>query len=156
MPDKILYRKRFIPMENIALKDDKILLMTDDLIVTRWNTLKPRKDIAGGISAYFIRDGIKVSKIFDHSGSLVHWYCDLIHTNSTGDSIIFEDLLIDVIIEKDGSVRVVDAKEAADALREHLITPELLCEALTSLDLLLSRIYSGEFSHYSDIVESYE
>lgn len=151
-----LYRKRFIPAENIELKDDQILLLTDNLIVTRWTALKPRKDICGGISAYFIPDGIKVSKIFDHSNQLVHWYCDIIHTNISKNSIIFEDLLIDVIIEKNGFVRVVDTKEAADALREHLITQQQLCKALDSLDLLLSKIYSGNFYQYTDIIQSFE
>lgn len=156
MPGKTLYRKRFIPAENIELKDDQVLLMTDSLIVTRWHALKPRKDILGGISAYFIQDGIKVSKIFDHSGQLVHWYCDMIHTDVTESAITFEDLLIDVIVEQDGLVRVVDTKEAADALKAHLITEGQLCEALTSLDLLLSKIYAGGFSCYTDVIESYE
>ena len=49
MPEKLLYRKRFIPMETIALKDDKILLWQDDLIVTKWNSLKPRRDIGSGL-----------------------------------------------------------------------------------------------------------
>ena len=100
MKEKLLYRKRFVPMETIALKDDQILFMSEDLIITRWNTLKPRKDISGGLSAYFIPEGIKVSKIFDASGAFLHWYCDIIHTNAGEDSIVFEDLLIDIIIEK--------------------------------------------------------
>lgn len=38
-----IYRKRMIPDECILLKDDIILEKTDDIIVTKWNTLKPRR-----------------------------------------------------------------------------------------------------------------
>ena len=39
-----LYRKRFIPMETILLKDDNIVFQNEDVIVTKWNALKPRED----------------------------------------------------------------------------------------------------------------
>lgn len=153
MGTTLLYRRRFIPEECIALKDDTILYQDDNLIVTRWNTLNPRTDFSSGISAYFLSEGLKISKILDSSGELYHWYCDMIHPVVEPGHIIFEDLLIDVIIDKDGTVRVVDTKEAADALREKLISAEMLCEALTSLDYLLSRIYAGNFSEFTNILE---
>ena len=46
----VLYRKRLIPEECIPLKDDIILYMDDEVIVTKWNTLKPRKDFHHGYS----------------------------------------------------------------------------------------------------------
>ena len=53
--DKIqLFRRRYIPDEIKELKDDIVLSVTDDMILTKWNVLKPRKDIARGVSAYFI------------------------------------------------------------------------------------------------------
>ena len=62
--DKIqLFRRRYIPDEIKELKDDIVLSVTDDMILTKWNVLKPRKDIARGVSAYFIDKGIKVSKL---------------------------------------------------------------------------------------------
>ena len=64
--DKIqLFRRRYIPDEIKELKDDIVLSVTDDMILTKWNVLKPRKDIARGVSAYFIDKGIKVSKVYD-------------------------------------------------------------------------------------------
>lgn len=45
-----LYRKRFIPDETVELKDDLILLISKDLIITSWDVLKPRRDISRGIS----------------------------------------------------------------------------------------------------------
>lgn len=156
MAERTLYRKRFVPLETVALKDDRILYESDTRIVTSWKTLKPRKDIGSGISAYFIDKGIKISKVFAPDGSFVHWYCDMIHTVFEADSIVFEDLLIDVIIDPDGRVHVVDAGEAADALRDGLITAELLCASLRSMDALLTDIDAGRFSEYTDLIETYE
>lgn len=156
MAKKTLYRKRFVPLETVALKDDRILFESDTRIVTCWKSLKPRKDIGSGISAYFIDKGIKVSKVFAPDGSFVHWYCDMIRTVFEADSIIFEDLLIDVIIDPDGRVHVVDAGEAADALRDGLITADMLCASLRSMDALLTDIDAGHFCEYTDLIETYE
>ncbi len=156
MTEKLLYRKRFIPMETTALKDDEILLWEDDLIVTRWKSLKPRSDMGGGLSAYYLRDGLKISKIFDPAGGFVHWYCDMIHPVVREDAVIFEDLLLDVVILPDGSTRVLDADEAAEAARCGLITAEQLCQSLTSLHLLLTSIYEGKFEKYGGILSCFE
>ena len=39
-----IYRKRLIPKECIWLKDDIVLLCNEEYIVSRWTTLRPRKD----------------------------------------------------------------------------------------------------------------
>ena len=95
-----LFRKRFIPEEIIELKNDNIIHFKDNIIITKWDVLKPRHDINNGISAYFINDGIKVSKIFNENGTLVYWYCDIIETiyNNKTNSFTFNDLLIDILI----------------------------------------------------------
>ena len=49
-----LFRKRFIPEEIIELKNDNIIHFKDNIIITKWDVLKPRHDINNGISAYFI------------------------------------------------------------------------------------------------------
>lgn len=155
MNTKTLYRKRFVPMETIALKDDVVLFEEDNLLVTSWKSLKPRCDIGSGISAYFIDKGIKVSKIFAPDGSFVHWYCDMIHTVADKDSLIFEDLLIDVVVDPDGTLHILDAAEAADALRDGIITPEMLCDSLRSMDRLLADIDAGHFNAYTDLIDRF-
>lgn len=152
-----LYRKRFIPSETIPLKDDIILKFQKDQIVTRWTTLKPRTDIAYGISAYFMKDGFKVSKIFNHQNQLVYWYCDMIHTtyDPLNNSIYFEDLLIDVILYPDGKLKVVDTGELADAYRSGFIDAELLCSSLYSTDHILSMIEDGSFEQLKQVIEQY-
>ena len=48
MEDLKIYRKRLIPSECIWLKDDIVLLCNEEFIVTRWTTLRPRKDFSHG------------------------------------------------------------------------------------------------------------
>ena len=45
-----LFRRRYIPDEIKELKDDVVLSADDKMILTKWNVLKPRKDIARGVS----------------------------------------------------------------------------------------------------------
>ncbi len=150
-----LFRRRFVPDEIVELKDDKILLIENGIIVTRWDTLKPRKDIDHGFSAYFINDGIKVSKIFDADNNLVHWYCDIINTsyNETEQTYTFNDLMIDVIVMPDGSVKVVDLDEFADVLDDTLLPVSVMTGALKHTNNLLTTIYSGHFNQYTDILD---
>lgn len=153
-----IYRKRFVPSECILLKDDIILHIDKELIVTTWNTLKPRNDIAKGISAYYIEKGFKVSKVFDKENKLVYWYCDIIHTNvhQENNEIVFEDLLIDVVIQADGYSKILDIDEAADALRDNIISQEQLIDALHKLNVLLNMIYTGEFSKIQQLIERFD
>ena len=44
----ILYRKRLIPEECIELKDDILLYRDNELIITKWNTLHPKKTLHHG------------------------------------------------------------------------------------------------------------
>ena len=55
-----LYRRRYMPDETVELKDDLILYRDDNILVTKWNILKPRKDIDHGISVYYMKDGFKM------------------------------------------------------------------------------------------------
>lgn len=150
-----LYRKRFIPNELKLLADDKILFADDDLIITSWTTLKPRSDFASGISAYYRKEGFKISRHFGADGTFTRWYCDIITEAREGNDLIFSDLLIDVVIFPDGTVRVVDLDEAADALEQGLITADMLAQALRSTDKLLSFIHQGKFSELTDCMLNY-
>lgn len=151
-----LYRKRFIPEEVKLLKDDKILHVDDDLIITSWTTLKPRSDFASGISAYYRKEGFKISRHYGLDGTFTRWYCDIITESANGNDLIFSDLLIDVVIFPDGTVRVVDLDEAADALEQGLITADMLTQALRSTDKLLGYIYQGRFSELTDCMTKYK
>lgn len=154
----IIYRRRYVPDETILLKDDIILSVSPDLILTKWTTLKPRRDIARGLSAYFIDKGIKVSKVYDRNNQLVYWYCDIIRTlkDDEHNTIVFEDLLIDVIVYENGSVRVADIAETADAYEEGLITKDLLLQALRTFDRLMETIHTGQFIHLQKVINDVE
>lgn len=150
-----LFRRRFIPEEIVELKDDKILSMdkNNNIIITKWNVLKPRNDIDHGISAYFINDGIKVSKIFNSDGNLVYWYCDIIETVHDNNTYTFNDLLIDIIIHPDGKVEVVDMDEFADVMENGILTNNTIAKALRCANSLLKDIYSGNFGKYTRYIE---
>lgn len=142
-----LYRRRFIPDELVHLKDDIILSMDNSLIITKWRPLRPKTYMAGGVSAYYMDHKIKVSKIYDENEQLLYWYCDIIQTKqgTEPNSLIFEDLLIDVVVFKDGSIKILDLDELADALSNGLITNKEVEKALRALDYLLKLIYKGQF-----------
>lgn len=150
-----LYRKRFIPDELKLLADDKILHVDDDLIITSWNTLKPRSDFASGISVYYRKEGFKISRHYGADGTFTRWYCDIIAESKTDDGLIYSDLLVDVVIFPDGTVRVVDLDEAADALEQGLITTDMLTQALRSTNKLLTYISQGRFSELTKCMADY-
>lgn len=147
MTSPILYRKRIIPDECVLLKDDKILYHDNDMILTCWNTLKPRKDIHHGYSCYFLKEGFKVSKFYREDNSLVYWYCDIVSYEylEDSDTYIVTDLLADVLVYPDGFVKVVDIDELAQALEQQLIDEAVLKKALRQLHHLLEIIYCGDF-----------
>lgn len=153
-----LFRRRFLPDEITELKDDEILSVSEDVIVTKWNVLKPRRDIARGLSAYFLNQGVKLSKIYNSSGSLVYWYCDIVEADidRTAGTYIFNDLLIDVLIYPDGHVEVVDLDEFADIAEQNTIDKDTCLTALRTTDALLKKIYAGDFSQLTQYIEALE
>lgn len=157
MADPILYRKRLIPEECVLLKDDRFLYRDEEIIVTAWNTLKPRKDLHHGRSCYYLQEGIKVSRFYDENGSLLYWYCDIVDYDydAKTDTYVITDLLADVIIYPDGFVKVVDIDELATAKEAGLLTDALLKKALLTLNHLLQVIYDGGFEKLQEPLEKY-
>lgn len=153
-----LFRRRFLPDELTELKDDKILSSSEKVLITSWNVLKPRNDIANGISAYFMELGIKVSKIYNADGELVYWYCDIIEPqiDKEKQTYVFHDLLIDVLIYPDGYTKVVDMDEFADMVEQGILSQELSLKTLRRTDYLLQLIYSGRFTELTDCIEDAE
>lgn len=158
MSELKLYRKRIIPEECILLENDTILYQDQEVIITKWNTIRPKKTLHHGYSCYFLERGFKVSKFYDHEGKLISWYCDIIkHTyDAATNTYVFTDLLVDVIVYPDGFVRVVDLDELADALRDGLITDDEMQLALRRTDKLLSLIYKGAFARLQHYIEERE
>lgn len=150
-----LYRRRFIPDEKILLKDDIIVSLDEERLVTKWNVLTKRHDFSHGTSCYFFKEGWKISRFLDDNDRLVYWYCDIIEPqyDKEDNSYTLNDLLIDVIIYPDGRVEVVDVDEAALALEKDIIPMELVIKALYRLDKLLRVIYGGSFEAYCSFAE---
>lgn len=150
-----LYRKRIMPDECIHLKDDVIIECNETIILTKWNALKPKKDLHHGYSCYFLKDGFKVSKFLREDGSLLYWYCDIVEYihHPENNSLISLDLLADVILYPDGFVKVVDVDELATALDNGSLSADLLKKSLWQLNHLLEIIYRGDFPTLQKYIE---
>ena len=153
----ILYRKRLIPEECVLLKDDRLLYRDDQIIVTGWNTLKPRKDLHHGLSCYYLQEGMKVSRFYREDNSLLYWYCDIVDYDyhAKTDTYIITDLLVDVIVCPDGFVKVVDIDELVTAQEAGLLTNDMLKKSLLNLNHLLQIIYNGGFKQLQSPLEQY-
>lgn len=155
--EPILFRKRLIPQECVELKGDVILRCDDNVIVTGWKALKPRKDLDHGYSCYFLKEGYKVSKFYDAEGQLLYWYCDIVDFRyEEGNRLIVTDLLADVIIYPNGFVKVVDIDELVTCLDSQMISVDLLKAALSRLDKLLQIIYRDKFDTLSIYINEAE
>ena len=150
-----IYRRRYIPEETIHLAEDEILLNQPNLLITRWKSLKPRSDFATGTSAYYIDRNFKISKFFDAEGRLCYYYCDIIKTISEegGNTLIFCDLLVDLMIFPDYTMRVLDLHELREAHEAGRIEMSDVFLAIDSLDSLLQAVYSGEFAELVKVLE---
>lgn len=157
MADPILYRKRLIPEECILLKNDRLLHRDDQILVTAWNTIKPRKDIHHGCSCYYLQEGFKVSRFYNEKNTLLYWYCDIVdyEYREREDTYIVTDLLADVIVYPDGFVKVVDIDELATAKEAGLLSDDMLKKALLTLNHLLQIIYDGGFESLQKPLETY-
>lgn len=142
-----LYRQRLIPAECILLKDDIIVAQDDEVIITKWNTLNPKTEFSHGCSCYFLREGLKVSKMYRTDNTLLHWYCDIVDYSydERQEALTVIDLLADVIISPEGRMKVVDLDELAEAMERDLITKEQMTTCLRNLNHLLTLVYRDKF-----------
>ncbi len=156
MDKPVLYRRRIIPDECIELKDDRILRCDEDVIVTAWRALHPKPDLDHGYSAYFLKEGIKVSQFRLADESLLYWYCDIVdyEFNDSGTRLTATDLLADVVIYPDGFVKVLDLDELAEAAKNKLIDEATLHDVLLRVNHLLTTIYNGKFGKYQDAIRN--
>lgn len=157
MANPVIYRKRLIPDECILLKDDTVLHRDSEIIVTSWNSLKPRKDLHHGYSCYYLSKGIKVSRFYKEDNTLLFWYCDIVDYTyyEDKDTYIVTDLLADVIVYPDGFVKVVDLDELVTARNSGILTEDMLEKSLLCLDHLLKIIYAGNFPALQKPTEEY-
>lgn len=140
-----IYRKRYIPNEIVDISNDKVILLTDDLLITEWLPINPRGDIAYGKSYTFLKKGWKISKFYNKNKELVCWYCDIIECEIKDDVYTTIDLLVDLKVYPDGSYEVLDLDELDEALELALISEKQKEEALRKLNELLEIVKSGKF-----------
>lgn len=158
MANPTLYRQRIIPNECVHLKDDIIIACNNEVILTKWNALRPKKDLHHGYSCYFLNQGFKVSKFYREDGSLLYWYCDIVEYlyKAKDNSLTSLDLLADVIVYPDGFVKVMDLDELVTALDNGALQGELLKKCLLRLNRLLQIIYNNNFHVLKKYIEDIE
>jgi len=141
-----IFRRRFSPKECIELKEDVHLFEGDHLLITSWKTLRPKRELASGISLYLPEEGWKINRFLRADGTLMYWYCDIILAEPHEDGgTVFTDLLVDIVVYPDGQMQVWDLGEAGDVLNRGDISAEMLSEALRRTDRLLRLLYRGAF-----------
>lgn len=140
-----IYRKRYIPNEIVDISKDEVILLTEDLLVTKWLPINPRGDIASGKSYTFLKKGWKISEFYNQNAELVCWYCDIIDCEIKDDVYTTIDLLVDIKVYPDGTYEVLDLDELDEALELGLISEEQKDEALTKLNGLLEIVKSRKF-----------
>jgi predicted RNA-binding protein associated with RNAse of E/G family len=140
-----IYRKRYIPNEVVDISGDKVLLLTEDLMVTEWLPIKPRGDISYGKSYTFFKKGWKISKFLDANKNLICWYCDIIDYEISNDEYTLIDLLVDVKIYPNGEYEILDLDELDEAVSHGLISEDKKEEALDKMNELVEIIKNGNF-----------
>jgi len=149
-----LYRRRYIPDEKVCLKSDIILHYDDQILLTEWKTIRPRSDFNRGVSCCFFESGIKISKFFKDD-MLIYHYIDIVETHISRElnEIVLNDLLIDVIVENDGYVKVLDLDQVPRAVEQGLITTKQAMSAMKITAWLLDIIYKGRFSELLEVFD---
>ena len=150
MKNLSLYRRRLIPDECILLKDDILLEANDDHILTKWHI--------HGDSCYYLNKGVKVSRFYTEDNFLICWYCDIVsyEWKEEKTALLTTDLLLDVLVYPDGSIKLLDMDELAQAHAQKLISDELLQTSLMTANRLLNEIYEGKFHDlYTPVFHKY-
>lgn len=140
-------RKRIIPNEIVELTEDELLFMDEDLIVTKWNAIRPRKDLKWGISYTFLKDGFKVSRFYNHQDEWMFYYVDIltIDYEKKANRYVMLDLLIDVKIDPKNQLKILDLDEFATALEKGTISNVEASMALQTLHKILALHEAKQF-----------
>jgi len=149
-----IYRQRYMPNELLWLENDEIIKQNDDIIITKWTSIKPRPDFDHGVSCYFLHKNYKISKFYDCKNNFLYYYCDVVKPKKTDDGYVFCDLLADVILYPDKTLKVLDLDELASAYEQGFIASSDITLALNTTDALLRLIYSGEFEQVVKILDN--
>lgn len=152
-----LYRKRLIPAECVNLHNDIILRLDDEILVTSWKAIHPKKDLDHGFSCCYLKEGFKISKFYNADHQLLYHYCDIISPEYDPDSnsLIITDLLADVIVYPDGFVKVVDMDELVTAFDGGFLSLDMLKKSICTLHRLLEQIYAGKLPELLAPIEEF-
>ena len=131
-----------------------IVTADENVIVTKWNTLKPKTAFHHGCSCYF-QIWFKAQQILLGkmapccTGTVIFGFS----YDSGTNSLTVTDLLADVVIYPDGEVQVADLDELADALERRLAEPALIAACLRRLHHLLTLLHRDKLEQLQSILD---
>ena len=142
-----ILRKRLIPYETVNLASDELLYLDDSLLITKWNTLHPKKEFKSGVSYYFLDKSFKVSRFYGHDSSLLYWYCDIIEVSfdAATNTYLMLDLLLDIKVFADNHIEILDEDELTEAYEKKLITKEQFLFSHSCMESLITAVQKGLF-----------
>lgn len=74
------------------------------------------------------------------AGDPISWYVDLVHVTDDGDSLIFRDLYLDVMVPTDGRhLRHLDLDELAEAIESDTVPVDVAADGLRRWQAFLDR-----------------
>jgi len=97
---------------------------------------------------WFIFEGAwyDLGKIYDLSGALQGYYCDIIRpARRTPDGLEIDDLILDLWVFPDGRWKVLDEEEFEEAVSRGWMEEELAARARRELERLIGEVESGRF-----------
>ncbi|MGM1044918.1 MAG: DUF402 domain-containing protein [Bacillota bacterium] len=91
-----------------------------------------------------------VTAMFDDKRQIVQWYIDICKKQGVTDQGVpwFDDLYLDVVVNKDGEVFLLDEDELEDALRRGDITRDDYRQAKVTARRVLRAIDAHEFPYF--------
>lgn len=90
---------------------------------------------------------LQLNKYYQHSGK--YWcdaYIDIATIKITKEKLIVTDLFIDICVSEQQRAYVLDFKDFDEALKQSLMSPELITTALTSFEYLMNSLAKHNYA----------
>lgn len=86
------------------------------------------------LTFYMVDQGYTLSKVFNKQGEFMYYYCDIMEMKRVAKrTYVMVDLVLDLIVHKNGSYEVLDIDEFAEVIEKGDITQEKQVYALRRL-----------------------
>ncbi|PIQ25588.1 hypothetical protein COW36_21330 [bacterium (Candidatus Blackallbacteria) CG17_big_fil_post_rev_8_21_14_2_50_48_46] len=124
-------KQKLHPVREVNLSGDTWLHQDEHLCVSYWHLPRTESDqVAHTLTLTIFDEAIQIHSKHNAAGERLYWYCDLLEVKRDEGGWHLTDLLLDVVVFPDGSTRMLDLGELAEALEEGGIHPQQAAQAL--------------------------